>query len=119
MSAPQLMSAELAYSEALEAFEAKDFATALEHFNLAIEEAGLNPDLLGDALLRAADCQVELGNFEEAAAALDSLEGNAPELDRFHLVRCKLYAKQGNSAKARTEFDAARQINPNVQPPPI
>lgn len=117
MPASQVMSAESDYSEALEAFQAKDFATALERFNSAIEGVGLNPDLLGVALLRSADCHVELGNLEEAAAVLESLEENAPEMDQFHLVRCKLYSKQGDSTKARAEFDAARAINPRLEPP--
>jgi len=115
--ARQVKSAESAYSEAVEAQQSKDYATALELFNTAIDEAGLNPDLLGDALLRSADCHVELGNFNEAATVLDSLQENAPEMDRFHLVRCKLYVKQGDPVKARAAFDAAREINPRVEPP--
>jgi hypothetical protein len=38
-------------------------------------------------------------------------------MDQFLLVRCKLYSKQGDPAKARAAFDAARQINPKVEPP--
>ena len=117
MPPTQLRNAETAYSEAVEAFQEKDYATALERFNAAIEETGLNPDLFAHALLRSADCHIELGNLEEAAIVLDELEPNAPELDQFHLVRCKLYAKQGDAAKARTAYEAAREINPAVEPP--
>jgi tetratricopeptide (TPR) repeat protein len=117
MSAPQIASAESAYSDALEALQSQDYAAALEHFNTAINEAGLNPDLLCDAFLYSAECHIELGNLEEAAAVLESLEGHAPEMDKFHLVRCKLYAKQGDDAKARAALNAAREINPHVEPP--
>ena len=117
ISAPVVLSAEQAYADALEALQSKDYATALDQFDAAIQGGGLNPDLLGEALLRTAECHVELGNYEEAAAVLDSLEDRAPEMDPYHLVRCKLYAKQGDSAKARAAFDAARAINPKIEPP--
>lgn len=117
MPASQLRNAETAYSEAVEALQNNDYASALEWFNAAIEETGLNPDLYADALLRSAECHIELGNLDEATAVLDSLEANAPELDQLYLVRCKLYAKQGDSAKARAAFDAARAINPAAEPP--
>src|SRR5205823_4090826 len=106
-----------AFMEAQEALHQKDYASALEQFDAAIQGGGLNADLLGEAMLRTAECHVELGNYEEAANVLDSLEDRAPEMDQFHLVRCKLYAKRGDSAKARTAFDAARAINPKVEPP--
>jgi tetratricopeptide (TPR) repeat protein len=117
MPADQLRSAESSYSAAMEALQGKDYATALEHFNAAIEEAGLNADLLGEALLRSAECHIELGNLDEAAAVLESLADRAPEMDQYHLVCCKLYAKQGNAAKARAAYEAAREINPEIQPP--
>jgi tetratricopeptide (TPR) repeat protein len=117
MPASQLRNAETAYSEAVDALQEKDYATALERFNAAIDEGGLNPDMFADALLRSAECHIELGNLEDAAGVLDSLEANAPELDQFHLVRCKLYSKQGDIAKARAAFQAAREINPTVELP--
>ena len=116
--AREVRGAEDAYAEAQEALKQKDYATALDQFEAAIQGGGLNPDLLSEALLRKAECHVELGNYDEAAELLDSLEDQAPELDQVHLVRCKLYAKQGDSAKARAAFDAARAINPKVEPPP-
>jgi len=117
MSAVQLRDAEAAYTEAVDAHSEKDYATALERFNAAIDEGGLNPDMFADALLRSADCHIELGNLDDASVVLDSLEANAPELDQFHLVRCKLYSKQGDIAKARAAFQAAREVNPAVEAP--
>ena len=113
----RLQNAESAYSDAKEALEEKDYATALERFSTAIEEAGLNPDLLADAMLRTAECHIELGNLNDAAEVLESLADRAPEMDQYHLVCCRLYAKQGDSAKARAAYDAAREINPSVEPP--
>ena len=117
MPAAQLQSSESSYSAAVEALEAKDYATALDRFNAAIEEAGLNADLLAEALLRSAECHIELGNLDEAASVLESLADRAPEMDQYHLVCCKLYAKQGDAEKARAAFQAAREINPAVEAP--
>jgi Tfp pilus assembly protein PilF len=115
--ASQLQSSESSYSAAVEALQARDYAAALEHFNAAIEEAGLNADLYAEALLRSAECHIELGNLDEAAAVLESLADRAPEMDQYHLVCCKLYSKQGDPAKARAAYEAAREINPSVEPP--
>jgi len=115
--ASQLQSSESSYTAAVEALHARDYATALEQFNAAIDGAGLNPDLLAEALLRSAECHIELGNLEEAASVLESLVDHAPEMDQYHLVCCKLYSKQGDAAKARAAYEAAREINPSVEPP--
>jgi tetratricopeptide (TPR) repeat protein len=117
MPPSQLQNSEASYSAAIEALQARDYATALEHFNAAMEEAGLNADLLAEAQLRCAECHIELGNLEEAAAVLEALADHAPELDQYHLVCCKLYSKQGDAAKARAAYEAAREINPAVEPP--
>jgi predicted negative regulator of RcsB-dependent stress response len=101
----------------VEALQAKDYAAALEHFNGAIEEGGLNADLLAEAELRCAECHIELGNLDEAAAVLEALSDHAPQMDQYHLLCCKLYSKQGDAAKARAEYEAAREINPAVEPP--
>ena len=42
---------------------------------------------------------------------------NPTSLDQFHLVRCKLYAKQGDRAKARAEFEEARKVNRQIERP--
>jgi len=115
--AAQLRTSEAAYTEAMEALEEKDYATALERFEAAIQEAGLNADLFAEALLRSAECHVELGNLDAATEVLESLADHAPDMDRYHLVCCKLYLKQGDSAKARAAYEAARQINPAAEPP--
>jgi tetratricopeptide (TPR) repeat protein len=115
--ATQFRAAASAYAEALEAYQSQDYATALEYFTAAIDESGLDADHYADALLRTAECHVELGNFNEAAAVLDLLEPNAPEPEQVHLVRCKLYSKQGDAAKARSAYEAARAINPSIEPP--
>jgi len=115
--ASQLQSSEASYEAAVEALRAKDFAAALEKFNAAIDEAGLNADLLAEAMLRSAECHIELGNLDEAAAVLEGLSDHAPEMDQYHLVCCKLYSKQGDAEKARAAFQAAREINPAVEAP--
>lgn len=117
MPPDQIRSSESAHLLALEAWQSKDYAQALEHFQEAIEGEGLNADLIAEALLHTAECHVELGNLDEAAEVLEGLKDQAPELDQFHLVRCKLYVKQGDISKARTEFEAARAINPGLEPP--
>ena len=117
MSADQIRGGESAHLLALEAWQSKDYAKALEHFTEAVESEGLNADLIAEALLRMAECHVELGNLDEASDVLANLEEQAPDMDQFHLVRCKLYAKQGDGPKARAEFEAARAINPALEPP--
>jgi Tfp pilus assembly protein PilF len=117
MPASQLRSSQSSYAAAVEALEAKDYAAALDHFTTAIDEAGLNADQFAEAQLRSAECHIELGNLEEAAAVLEALSDHAPEMDQYHLVCCKLYSKQGDTAKARAAYEAAREINPTVEPP--
>jgi len=118
--APDLIrSAESAHAQGLEAMESHDYATALEQFTEAIESGGLNADQAAAALLLSADCHVELGHLDDAASVLASLEDQSPEEDQFHLVRCKLFARQGDAAKAHAEFEVARRINPAVQPPTV
>jgi tetratricopeptide (TPR) repeat protein len=117
MPASQVRNAVVSYSEAVEAQREGDYATALSLYNAAIDEGGLDSDQHADALLRSAECCIELGNLDDAAAALDLLEANAPELEQFYLIRCKLYARQGDSAKAQAAYEAAREINPTAEPP--
>lgn len=117
MPASKLRSSQTSYTAAMEALQANDYAAALEHFDAAIEEAGLNADQFAEAQLRSAECHIELGNLDEAAAVLEALADNAPEMDQYHLVCCKLYSRRGDAAKARAAYEAAREINPTVEPP--
>src|SRR5262249_15670300 len=102
---------------AVEALQARDYAAALEYFNAAIEAAGLNADLFAEAQLRSAECHIELGNLDEAAAVLAALADHAPEMDQSHLVCSQRYSRQGDAAKARAAYEAAREINPAAEPP--
>ena len=117
LSESMISGAQSAYTDAIDAWKAKDYSTAVENFDLAIQDQGLDADQFCEALLRRAECHVELGHVDEAAADLETIADRVPQMDQFHLVRCKLYAKQGDSAKAQAEFEEARKINPQVERP--
>src|SRR5262249_23587392 len=112
----QIRDAQAAYIDGMDALASNDFGLALEQFEAALGIGGLSADQFGEAMLHSAECHIELGNFEDAAGVLDSLEAQATDLDQLYLARCKLYAKQGDMSKARVEFEAARKLNPEVQP---
>jgi Tfp pilus assembly protein PilF len=60
---------------------------------------------------------IELEDLDGAATDLEAVADRVPDLDQYHLVRCKLYAKQGDTAKAQAEFEEAQKINPQVEQP--
>lgn len=104
-----------ANSEALQAFAAKDYATAEPLFAAAIEGGVINPDVYCQAVVRLAVCRGAAGQYDEALAELDKLGPAASNQDEIYAARAFILGKQGKAADARTALAKARQYNRTVQ----
>ena len=80
----------------------------------AIDAGHLQPDLYCDAVIHRALARAEIGQFDAALADLDAPAPNAPDLDRVHAARARVYLKQGERDWAAAEFQLAVQINPGT-----
>ena len=112
-----IATSESSFDKGLEAFQAEDFATAEKILTNAINGTGLNSDLLAEALLLRAEARLKTGMYTEALADLTELEPVAPDLSEVHRVRGDVYIAQNDLASAKTEYAAAKKLNPGIQIP--
>ncbi len=103
-----------AYSEALTAFDAKDYATAEPKLTAALAAGVLNPDVYCQAIVRQAVCWGAAGKYAEALAELDKLGAQAPNQAEIFAARAFILGKQGKAADARMALAKARQINRTI-----
>lgn len=104
-----------AYSEAVSAFNAKDYAKAEQSLNVALQPGGLMSDQYCDAVVKRAVCMASSGKVTEAAAELENLGLAATNLDALFAAKAYVLAKQGKTAESRAALAKARQYNRTVQ----
>lgn len=100
-------------SEGIAAFEAGDYATAIEKFDLALEESkGDDSDLETDITWYKAKALVESGDPEGAIAIYDAmLEADETDSRTWYLRGCASLAS-GRIEQADTDFERAIQSAP-------
>jgi tetratricopeptide (TPR) repeat protein len=108
-------SAYTVYSEALDAFKAKNYSAAEPKLTATIDGGGLNPDIYCNAVAKRALCWASAGKYNEALADLDKLGPAASNLDEVYAVRSYILRKQGKAAESRAALAKARRYNPSTQ----
>jgi tetratricopeptide (TPR) repeat protein len=117
LSTQEVATSEVGLQKANESMEKASYSEALPLLDQCISQGGLNVDLLSDALVKRARCQIELGSLEAAQADLDRAEQGSAPLDQFHLTRGLLYRKQGKAPQAAEEFAKAKKLSPKIKIP--
>lgn len=107
-------SSENAFHDGMQAFEKKQYEDASIRFDGALKNGGLNPDLVGQALLARAKCSIELGKLDAAAQDLEQARTSPSPPEEVLVLRAELANKQGDRDKARALIDKARKLNPAV-----
>lgn len=107
----------MAYENAVESYESKDFDEAEKQLTIALTETTLHIDQLETAFLMRARVRIELDRLDEAAEDLDLLEQGAANMDDVWIVRGELYQKQGDADAAKLAFQEAKKINPKAAVP--
>jgi Tfp pilus assembly protein PilF len=100
-----------AANEGMQAFAARDYATAAAKLSAAIEGGGLNADSYSTAAVRLAVAYAQQGQFAEAEALLTKLEQGAPNVDEVLAARSLVFKKQGKLAESRAALAQARRLN--------
>jgi tetratricopeptide (TPR) repeat protein len=116
-TATQRQSSQAAFDAGVTAFEAGHFSDAEFQFTAAIDAGLLHPDLYCDAIISRAVARAEIGRADEALADLDVIGKDAPDLDRVHAARARVYLRMGNREQAVSEFQLAAKINPRAEKP--
>ena len=112
----QRQSSQAALDAGVKAFESGHFSDAESQFTAAIDAGQLQPDLYCDAVIHRALARAEIGQSGTALADLEGIAANAPDLDRVHAARARVYLKQGERDRAAAEFQLAIKINPGTPP---
>jgi len=91
-----------AYTLALNAITAEDYATAKEYINICFAycDRVSNPVIMADLLLKRACIDVIEGNHDMAMLNLDAAIRVNPDIAEAYLVRTQIYAGAGNTDKA-------------------
>jgi tetratricopeptide (TPR) repeat protein len=110
----QRQSSQAAFDAAVKAFESSHFSDAESQFNAAIDAGQLQPDQYFEAVVYRALSRAEIGQFGPALEDLDAITPHAPDLDRVHAARARVYLKQGERDRAAAEFQLAVKINPGT-----
>lgn len=108
----------IALENANKAYQAKDYATAAEHFATAMAQGGLNADAFSDAGALRAECLIRTGKLSEAEALLMELDQGATNPAQVHNVRALLFKKQGKAPQAGEQQRLAKQLDPAIKPLP-
>ena len=104
-----------AWANAIEAFDAKDFAACSDHLDAALAGGGLPPDVCAEAQLKRAVCRARLDRFDEALADLAEVEQGPVNLAVVHMTRSYVYKKQGKAAESKAEAATAKKIDRRVK----
>jgi tetratricopeptide (TPR) repeat protein len=113
----QRQSSQSAFDAGVKAFDSGHFSDAEFQFTAAIDAGQLVPDMYCDAFIRRAIARAEIGQTEAALADLDTIARDAPDLDRVHAARARVYLRMGNRDQAASEFQLATKINPRLEKP--
>ena len=112
---PQIfVSAQTALEEGLTAYKNKDYQAAVASFDQALAAGGLLPDLYSEALLKRAECNGRLGNFDLAHVDLDKA-ARGGDMAEVHRVRSFVFQKEGRTTESKAELSKARQINAGIK----
>lgn len=115
-----IASAQQSYDDAAAAFDEENYAQARTSFDQALDNsAGLNPDIYVDALLKRSICLSVSGEFEAAAADISEAEQGATDMAQVHLARGVMFGKQGDDAKAKSEFASAKKLDSKISVPKL
>jgi tetratricopeptide (TPR) repeat protein len=112
----QRQSSEAEFDAAFKAFESGHFSDAESRFTAAIDAGQLQPDQYCEAIVNRALARAEIGQFDKALQDLDAITPHAPDLDRVHAARARVYLKQGERDRAAAEFQFAVKLNPGIPP---
>ena len=110
----RLAASEAAYWSAKNAVVNRQYETAGQRLDIAIQAGGLSPDLLADAFAIRAVCHAHRGALEEARRDLQmASRGASPDL----LLSAQSFVlrRQGKTAEADSTWHAAQSMNPTVQ----
>jgi hypothetical protein len=114
-SPDQIQTVEGALDRGLEAIEAADWSTADAELTLAIEEGGLNPDLIEAAYLGRARARIELDDLSAADEDLNTIAENAAAMDQVWLLRGQLAERRGDQAGMTAAYGTAKKLNKNIK----
>lgn len=112
----QRQSSQAAFDAGVKAFESGHFSDAETQFTATIDAGQLQPDQYCEAVVYRALARAEIGQFGPAMDDLDAITPHAPDLDRVHAARARVYLKQGERDRAAAEFQLAIQLNPGTPP---
>jgi tetratricopeptide (TPR) repeat protein len=102
--------------QADQAFQSRDYATAAERYDVAVNGGGVNPDVYASSSVKLAISHAMLKKFDDAIAVLDKIEQEgAPNLAEIYAARSFILKKQGKAAESRAALAKARRYNPRIQ----
>lgn len=103
-----------AYTDGTAALENRDFTTAVEKLNLALEGGWLGYNTV-NAYIQRAIANAALGNYDAALADLDIAEKGEGETAETLVARSYVWEKQGKKDQANQAWNKARQWDRRVK----
>ncbi len=104
-----------AYQQAMEAYDAEEYAASSDLLDAALADAGLPPDIYVDALIKRAICRARTERYDEALTDLQEAEQGPINLAVVHATRSYVFRKQGKKAESRSELAAAKKIDRRIR----
>jgi tetratricopeptide (TPR) repeat protein len=106
-----------ALEEAETAYRAKDYPKSVTLYNAAIAAGSVRADMLGEAYVKLALCQIETGDFAGAEDSLSKAEQGGAVGANYLAAQGSLALKKGDLPRAKDYFAKAKAGDPTIVVP--